>query len=65
MRLRSAFSAYKGTGYEILFRSSKTANAYCEDRERCLNAGMNGYVAKPLTRQALLAAMCEPVDAPA
>jgi hypothetical protein len=30
LRLRSAFSAHKGTGYEILFRSSKTGNAYCE-----------------------------------
>ena len=30
LRLRSAFSAHKGTGYEILFRSSKTAKAYCE-----------------------------------
>jgi len=42
-----------------------TANAFCEDRERCLSAGMNGYVAKPLTRQTLLAAMCEPVGEPA
>jgi hypothetical protein len=30
LRLRSAFSAHQGTGYEILFRSSKSAKAYCE-----------------------------------
>ena len=34
-----------------------TANAFAEDRDRCIRVGMNGYVAKPLTRQALLAAM--------
>lgn len=30
LRLRSAFSAHQGTGYEILFRSSMSAQAYCE-----------------------------------
>jgi len=30
LRLRSAFSAHRATGYEILFRASKGANAYCE-----------------------------------
>jgi len=30
VRLRSAFSPHRATGYEILFRSSKSANAYCE-----------------------------------
>jgi signal transduction histidine kinase/ActR/RegA family two-component response regulator len=34
-----------------------TANAFAEDRDRCLRAGMDGYVAKPLSRQSLLAAM--------
>lgn len=37
-----------------------TANAFTEDRDRCIRVGMNGYVAKPLTRQALLAAMSQP-----
>jgi signal transduction histidine kinase/CheY-like chemotaxis protein len=36
-----------------------TANAFQEDRERCLRAGMNGYVAKPLSRDALLRAIAE------
>jgi len=30
LRLRSALSPHRATGYEILFRSSKSANAYCE-----------------------------------
>jgi signal transduction histidine kinase/CheY-like chemotaxis protein len=34
-----------------------TANAFAEDRDRCLRAGMDDYVAKPLNRQSLLAAM--------
>ncbi|MCB9834010.1 MAG: response regulator [Planctomycetes bacterium] len=32
-----------------------TANAMAGDRERCLDAGMNEYVAKPLSRDELLA----------
>ncbi len=38
-----------------------TANAFTEDRDRCIRAGMNGYVAKPLTRRRLLEAMSQPV----
>ena len=34
-----------------------TANAYAEDRERCIRGGMNGYVAKPLSRATLMAAI--------
>ena len=30
LRLRSTLSPHRATGYEILFRSSKSANAYCE-----------------------------------
>jgi CheY-like chemotaxis protein len=34
-----------------------TANAFAEDRERCMRAGMNGYVAKPIHPAALISAM--------
>jgi signal transduction histidine kinase/ActR/RegA family two-component response regulator len=40
-----------------------TANAFQEDKERCFSAGMNGYVAKPLTRQSLLEAIVAQVGA--
>ena len=36
-----------------------TANAYAEDRERCLAAGMNGFVTKPIRRDELFAAIAE------
>jgi signal transduction histidine kinase len=34
-----------------------TANAFAEDRENCVRAGMNDYVAKPVTRANLIAAI--------
>ena len=34
-----------------------TANAYTEDREQCLAAGMDGFVSKPIRRDELLAAI--------
>ena len=34
-----------------------TANAFAEDREACLDAGMGGYVAKPVRADDLLAAL--------
>lgn len=34
-----------------------TAHGFAEDRERCLDAGMNAYVVKPVRRTLLLAAL--------
>jgi CheY-like chemotaxis protein len=32
-----------------------TANAMAGDREMCINAGMDGYVAKPVKKETLFA----------
>ena len=34
-----------------------TASAFSEDRRRCLDAGMNGYISKPFTLQTLVAGL--------
>jgi signal transduction histidine kinase/CheY-like chemotaxis protein len=36
-----------------------TANAFAEDRERCLNAGMNDFMAKPIDRHKLAAMLAK------
>jgi CheY-like chemotaxis protein len=36
-----------------------TANAFAEDRDACRNAGMDGFVVKPVDRQRLEAAIRE------
>ncbi|MBU1238791.1 response regulator [Myxococcota bacterium] len=36
-----------------------TAHAFPEDREQCFAAGMNGYIAKPLTKEELAAVLAQ------
>ena len=38
-----------------------TANAFKEDQQRCLQAGMDGYVSKPVTPERLFAGICSVV----
>ena len=40
------------TGRHVLI-VAMTANAFEEDRERCLRGGMDGYIAKPVTPKAI------------
>ncbi len=34
-----------------------TANTFADDRRRCQEAGMNGYITKPITTQSIAAAL--------
>lgn len=48
----AATRAIRGLGIDLPI-IGLTANAYAEDRQRCLDAGMTDFVAKPITRDKL------------
>ncbi|HVS35985.1 MAG TPA: response regulator [Gemmataceae bacterium] len=48
----------QGTGRRLPILAL-TAHAFAGDRERCFQAGMDGYVAKPVQSAQLLAALAE------
>ena len=58
-RIRSAKPATSNSSVPII---ALTANALKGDRDRCLDAGMNGYVAKPIQPDILREAIREHVD---
>lgn len=57
---REIRSRLPGGGPKIV---AMTACAMAADRERCLEAGMDGYVSKPVTMEALVREMCRVVTA--
>ena len=39
-----------------------TANAFVEDRTRCLDAGMNDFIAKPFTPEVLYSTLLKSIE---
>jgi two-component system sensor histidine kinase/response regulator len=54
-RIRQVEAA-RGTHTTIV---AMTAHAMSGDRQRCIDAGMDGYIAKPVSRKALVQTLAE------
>lgn len=57
-----AIRSLEGPDVKAIPIIAMTANAFAEDAERCINAGMNAHLSKPLDIEKLCKTICELVQ---